>query len=89
MNDDVRSRTEQHRKLARENPPLHKGKRFALWREGREDPTRPGVLAVSGGDCVVDLKTGLEAEPEEVAAYIVELEASVDALKRVDDVRDA
>ena len=77
MDDQIRDRTDQHRKLARENPPLHKGKRFVLWREGREDPTRPGVLATSGSDCVIDLRTGREADPEDLAAYIVELEAEI------------
>ena len=58
-------------------PPLYKGRRFALWREGREDPTRPGTMATSGEDLLFDLETGREAEPEDVARYIVELEQSV------------
>jgi hypothetical protein len=81
MDEDTRKRSEQHRRLVRENPPLHKGKRFALWCEGREDPTRPGVLATGGSDCVVDLRTGREADPEDVVAYIAELETAVDELK--------
>lgn len=60
-------------------PPLYKGKRFALWREGREDPLRPGVMATSGDDILVDLETDSEADPEEVARYIIELEGRLDA----------
>ena len=67
--------------IARNNPPLHKGKRFALSREGREDPTQPGRLATSGSDCVVDLRTSREAEPEDLAAYVVELEAEIEKLR--------
>jgi len=81
MSEEIRKRTEQHREMARNNPPLYKGKRFALWREGREDPTRPGVSATSGSDCVVGLDTGYEANPEAIAAYIVELETEIDELK--------
>ena len=87
MNEDIRKRTELHAQLVRNNPPLHKGKRFALWREGREDPTRPGALATSGSDCVVDLRTGREAEAEELAAYIVELEARAGNLPSNDTLR--
>ena len=81
MGEEIWKRTQQHREMARNNPPLYKGKRFALWREGREDPTRPGALATSGSDCVVDLDTGYEADPEKIAAYILELETEIDDLK--------
>ncbi len=66
-----------HRHSATGNPPLYKGERFALWREGREDPLRPGELAWGGEDCLVDLETGAEARPEVVARYIFELEREI------------
>lgn len=62
------------------DPPLFKGKRFALWREGREEPLRPGTLVTSGDDVLVDLETKAEADPEDVARYIVDLETKLDDL---------
>lgn len=58
-------------------PPLFKGRRFALWREGREDPLRSGEQAWAGEDLLVDLQTGGEADPAEVARYISELEEQI------------
>lgn len=55
-------------------PPLFKGRRFALWREGREDPLRPGEQAWAGEDVLVDLARGVEADPAEVSRYISDLE---------------
>lgn len=57
--------------------PIYKGLRFVLWREGREDPLEPGHMATSGDDVIVDLETGREADPLDVAEYLAYLEARV------------